>query len=208
MLLSYGVSVDPKATTNLVAVVRSDASGEVADLRVAFPKDPGREAVHVVNPADSDSPLASISGPRARREIRGGTGELIAQVSAQRAQSILRTLWVVTDPGGDEIFRMVERLGDGLWRRLVRPFPRALSEGATDLFGAILLAPLFIFLRAKPSCRMTIRDTDGQAVGSVVFASNAKRPREDFSVELPIGDSTIGGVDAFTAALAAVTVMR
>ncbi len=202
---TYEIVVDKKALSERSPVVMSDGRDDVIAKWVAMPADPISDPVQLFESRDASVPESEISGPRNQRKVSGWSGELVCTVSAKKTQSLFRTQWSVKDQHGAEVFTFVERLGDGLWRRLARPLPRSLGDGAPDPVSAILLAPLFAILAIKPWCQLLIRDPSGQNRGVIQFASNAKAPREHFILRFPDQEPK---PPLLPAAVAAISVMH
>ncbi|GAA2053354.1 hypothetical protein [Williamsia deligens] len=180
-------------------VIRS-TEAEVVDFWVGF-DDAGRQ-VDLFGGRHAESCVLRISGDRRRRQVVDSAVD-VAVHRVERISAAFRTRWSVTDATGTEIFRLVEGIGDALWRRLVRPFPRAFSGGAPDVFGAILLSPLLLLARVRPYCHMSVADSAGGIVGRITFASDVRSAREHLLVT-----SEVSSIDVLVAALAAVSVMR
>lgn len=203
MTTTYEISCDPRSPLARHAIVRLEDGDDAVESWVSFPEDPTRQSVEIFRSKESAEPFASVSGKRSARRVVGTAGEPLT-VTAVRGRSVFRTVWAVSGPDGTTRLEMVERLADGLWRRVVRPLPKSFREGVPDLFGAILLSPLLLILKAKPFARLLVKDEAGQAVGSVRFACDARKPRDHFFVEA----TADGSEQILTAAVAAVSVMR
>lgn len=203
MTTTFEISCDPQSPLARQAIVLLHDGDDAVQSWVSFPQDPTCDSVEIFRSKDSPEPFASVSGKRSERRVVVAEDETVT-VTAVKARSVLRTLWVVSGPDGKTRLELAERLVDGLWRRIVRPLPKSFRDGVPDLFGAIVLSPLLLILKAKPWARLIIKDGDGQAVGSVRFACDARKPRDHFFVEA----STDRSQQILVAAVAAVSAMR
>jgi len=204
---TYEIDATNAATDGRVPVVMSRGDEELVVNWVAMPDDPTRQPVQIFGSRDAGKPDILVAGSRNRREVSDRSGGRLCAVSTTKSRSLFRTRWSVMDHQGTETFTLTERLIDGFWRRVVRPLPRSLRDGAPDPVSAVLLAPLFAILAVKPWCQLTIRDASGHQQGVAQFASNAKRPRDHLIVELSDPIAAPEGL-LLAAAIAATSVMR
>lgn len=189
-------------------------NGQYTAVDLAYTESNHKDALPVSIFTDSADPLPSVTiekrTGRAVTEtvIHDGRGRVACQVRNPRVRSLWRTRFTVTDQHG-EVFHLVERKRDVVWRRFWRPLA-SLTDGkdAPDPAGALLFACLRPLFAIKLRSQLRITAPTGTQLGFVSFVSILRRPREDFSIYLTERRTTDTDRVLLPAVIAALRVMH